>query len=181
MEGGHPPYCDDCLFPVTVWHLLVECPSPGDLREHFLSRCRGRTVPTVSPWHWERGVSPRDLRSIPLLRGLAFSTSYDAGLRCTVACACAHGSDSADDWCRNPNNRDGLDEDDNTTFTSCCLSVPWFSVQLSCCLRGLSCYCITESYGIATVYHGHRTSSGIYRDDALAYRHYLIAQRCITV
>ncbi|KAG0710494.1 hypothetical protein GWK47_022678 [Chionoecetes opilio] len=63
----------------------------------------------------------------------------------------------------------------------CCLPVPWFSVQLSCCLRGLSCYCITESHGIATVSHGHRTSSGIYRDDALAYRHYLIAPRCITV
>lgn len=41
MEGGHPPYCDDCLVPLTVRHLLVECPSLGDLRVQFLSRCRG--------------------------------------------------------------------------------------------------------------------------------------------
>ncbi|MPC58373.1 hypothetical protein E2C01_052375 [Portunus trituberculatus] len=32
------PYCDDCLVPLTVRHLLVECPS---LPRH-LYRCRGR-------------------------------------------------------------------------------------------------------------------------------------------
>ena len=37
-----------------------------------------------------------------------------AGLRCTVACACAHGSDPDDDWCKNPNNHVTLDEDDNS-------------------------------------------------------------------
>ncbi|MPD05200.1 hypothetical protein E2C01_100931 [Portunus trituberculatus] len=34
------PYCDDCLVPLTVLHLLVECPSLTDLRH--LYRCRGR-------------------------------------------------------------------------------------------------------------------------------------------
>ena len=41
MAGEHQPFCDDCLVPLTVRHLLVECPSLGDLREHFLSESRG--------------------------------------------------------------------------------------------------------------------------------------------
>jgi kelch-like protein 2/3 len=27
MERGRPPYCDDCLVPLTVKHMLAECPS----------------------------------------------------------------------------------------------------------------------------------------------------------
>ncbi|KAG0713630.1 hypothetical protein GWK47_001788 [Chionoecetes opilio] len=78
MEGGHPPYCDDCLVPLTGAAFAGRVPSLGDLRVQFLSRCRGfGTVLTVSPWHWERGVSLRDMKSIHLLRRLAFSTSYD--------------------------------------------------------------------------------------------------------
>ncbi|MPC19957.1 hypothetical protein E2C01_012887 [Portunus trituberculatus] len=34
------PYCDDCLVPLTVRHLLVECPSLMDLRHRYLYRCR---------------------------------------------------------------------------------------------------------------------------------------------
>ncbi|MPC62770.1 hypothetical protein E2C01_056860 [Portunus trituberculatus] len=34
------PYCDDCLVPLTVRHLLVECPSLIDLRHRYLYRCR---------------------------------------------------------------------------------------------------------------------------------------------
>ncbi|MPC64615.1 hypothetical protein E2C01_058733 [Portunus trituberculatus] len=30
------PYCDDCLVPLTVRHLLVECPSLIDLRHCYL-------------------------------------------------------------------------------------------------------------------------------------------------
>lgn len=41
MSRGIQPYCDDCLVPLTVKHLLVECPSLGDLRARYLSRCRG--------------------------------------------------------------------------------------------------------------------------------------------
>lgn len=41
MSGGVQPYCDDCLVPLTVRHFLAECPSLGDLRERYLSRCRG--------------------------------------------------------------------------------------------------------------------------------------------
>ena len=41
MSRGVQPYCDDCLVPLTVRHLLVECPSLGDLRERYLSQCRG--------------------------------------------------------------------------------------------------------------------------------------------
>ncbi|MPC45896.1 hypothetical protein E2C01_039603 [Portunus trituberculatus] len=36
------PYYDDCLVPLTVRHLLVECPSLIDLRHRYLYRCRGR-------------------------------------------------------------------------------------------------------------------------------------------
>ena len=36
------PFCEDCLVPLTVRHLLVECPSLRDLREQYLSQCRGR-------------------------------------------------------------------------------------------------------------------------------------------
>ncbi|MPC73519.1 hypothetical protein E2C01_067852 [Portunus trituberculatus] len=36
------PYCDDCLLPLTVLHLVVECPSLTDLRHRYLYRCRGR-------------------------------------------------------------------------------------------------------------------------------------------
>ena len=41
MSGGVQPYCDDCLVPLTVRHLLVECPSLGELRDRYLYRCRG--------------------------------------------------------------------------------------------------------------------------------------------
>ncbi|MPC65521.1 hypothetical protein E2C01_059657 [Portunus trituberculatus] len=34
-------YCDDCLVPFTVRHLIVECPSLTDLRHRYLYRCRG--------------------------------------------------------------------------------------------------------------------------------------------
>ncbi|MPC77004.1 hypothetical protein E2C01_071441 [Portunus trituberculatus] len=36
------PYCDDCLVPLTVRHLLVECPSLTDLRHRYLYRCCSR-------------------------------------------------------------------------------------------------------------------------------------------
>ncbi|MPC83816.1 hypothetical protein E2C01_078535 [Portunus trituberculatus] len=36
------PYCEDCLLPLTVRHLLVECPSLQDLRHRYFYRCRSR-------------------------------------------------------------------------------------------------------------------------------------------
>ena len=41
MSGEYQPYCDDCLVPFTVRHLLVECPRLVELRQRFLYRCRG--------------------------------------------------------------------------------------------------------------------------------------------
>ena len=41
MTNGNQPFCNDCLVPLTVRHLLVECPSLGDLRYRFLSWGRG--------------------------------------------------------------------------------------------------------------------------------------------
>jgi len=41
VSGDVQPYCDDCLVPLTVRHLLVECPSLGELRDRYLYRCRG--------------------------------------------------------------------------------------------------------------------------------------------
>ncbi|MPC72060.1 hypothetical protein E2C01_066353 [Portunus trituberculatus] len=34
------PYCEDYLVPLTVRHLLVECPSLIELRHPYLYRCR---------------------------------------------------------------------------------------------------------------------------------------------
>ncbi|MPD06658.1 hypothetical protein E2C01_102482 [Portunus trituberculatus] len=38
------PHCDDCLVPLTVRHLLVECPSLTDLRHRYFYRCRDNGV-----------------------------------------------------------------------------------------------------------------------------------------
>ena len=38
MARGPQPFCDDCLVPLTVRHLLVECPSLGDLGRRYLSK-----------------------------------------------------------------------------------------------------------------------------------------------
>ncbi|MPC99109.1 hypothetical protein E2C01_094505 [Portunus trituberculatus] len=35
------PYGDDCLVPLIVRHLLVECPNLIELRHRYLYRCRG--------------------------------------------------------------------------------------------------------------------------------------------
>ena len=35
MDNTHQPYCDDCLVPVTVVHLLTECPSFSDERRRI--------------------------------------------------------------------------------------------------------------------------------------------------
>ena len=32
MSGTNPPYCEDCIMPLTVKHILVECPSYRDER-----------------------------------------------------------------------------------------------------------------------------------------------------
>ena len=40
MERGPQPYCEDCLVPLTVRHLLVECPSYCDERAQFLANGR---------------------------------------------------------------------------------------------------------------------------------------------
>ena len=41
MSNNFEPFCDDCLVPLTVEHLLVECPSLGDLRDRHLGSNRG--------------------------------------------------------------------------------------------------------------------------------------------
>ncbi|MPC66273.1 hypothetical protein E2C01_060420 [Portunus trituberculatus] len=35
------PCCDDCLVPLMVLHLLMECPSLMDLQHRYIYRCRG--------------------------------------------------------------------------------------------------------------------------------------------
>jgi hypothetical protein len=32
MESNHPPYCPDCIVPLTVSHVLSECPSSLQIR-----------------------------------------------------------------------------------------------------------------------------------------------------
>ncbi|MPC83363.1 hypothetical protein E2C01_078072 [Portunus trituberculatus] len=36
------PYCDECLVPLTMRHMLVECPSLMDLRHRYFYRDSGR-------------------------------------------------------------------------------------------------------------------------------------------
>ena len=40
MSRDPPPFCEDCLVPQTVRHLLVECPSLTEARHHFLIDCK---------------------------------------------------------------------------------------------------------------------------------------------
>ena len=32
MEGRYPPFCDDCLIPLSVKYILIECPTFNDER-----------------------------------------------------------------------------------------------------------------------------------------------------
>ena len=41
MSGDPQPFCKDCLVPMSVKHLLIECPSHIELRTQYLSECRG--------------------------------------------------------------------------------------------------------------------------------------------
>ena len=39
MNNEYQPFCEDCLVPLTIKHLVVECPSHMELRErHFLDK-----------------------------------------------------------------------------------------------------------------------------------------------
>ena len=40
MEKGPQPFCNDCLVPLTVRHLIVECPSFIDERIQYFSNCK---------------------------------------------------------------------------------------------------------------------------------------------
>ena len=40
LEGNPQPFCDDCLVPLTVRHLLMECPSLVDERRQCFSQFR---------------------------------------------------------------------------------------------------------------------------------------------
>lgn len=57
MSGDYQPYCDDCVVPLTVKHLLVECPSLLDLRNRLLYRCRDAD----SVFHLNRILGPWSL------------------------------------------------------------------------------------------------------------------------
>ena len=35
MEGGVQPYCSDCIVPLTVKHLIAECPTFSDIRNRI--------------------------------------------------------------------------------------------------------------------------------------------------
>ena len=42
MSRNPPPFCEDCIVPLTVRHILVECPSLEEHRLKFFSSCRDR-------------------------------------------------------------------------------------------------------------------------------------------
>ncbi|XP_018007020.1 uncharacterized protein LOC108664837 [Hyalella azteca] len=35
IERRPMPYCNDCLVPLTVWHIMAECPSHRDKRQNY--------------------------------------------------------------------------------------------------------------------------------------------------
>ena len=39
MAGERPPYCNHCQVPLTVRHLLIECPNLIPLRRRFFYKC----------------------------------------------------------------------------------------------------------------------------------------------
>lgn len=41
MERRQPPYCDDCIVPLTVLHILAECPSHSEQRLRLFPNTRG--------------------------------------------------------------------------------------------------------------------------------------------
>ena len=77
MSGEFQPYCDDCLVPLTVRHLLVGCPSLVELRQRFLYRCRG----VDSGFSLSRVLGPTcsspDLKWYIFWRRLASSLCYN--------------------------------------------------------------------------------------------------------
>ena len=44
MEQRPPPYCDDCLVPLTVIHILVECPNYTNIRNRLFPTVRGINI-----------------------------------------------------------------------------------------------------------------------------------------
>ena len=42
MTGDQQPFCNDCLVPLTVKHVLIECPSLLEIRCRFLKEARGQ-------------------------------------------------------------------------------------------------------------------------------------------
>jgi len=38
LGGGERPYCEDCIVPLSVKHILIECPSYSDQRRRFFGR-----------------------------------------------------------------------------------------------------------------------------------------------
>ena len=47
IKREHAPFCDDCLVPLTVEHLLAECPSSSETRRRIYPRVQNRDPPTI--------------------------------------------------------------------------------------------------------------------------------------
>lgn len=43
MENRNRPYCEDCIVPLSVKHLLAECPTHQDIRRHHYPQSRDKT------------------------------------------------------------------------------------------------------------------------------------------
>ncbi len=59
LEGRPQPHCEDCIVPLTVRHLLIECPSLGGLRRiHFPEHRRADGSYSLSSLLGESACSP---------------------------------------------------------------------------------------------------------------------------
>ncbi|MPC78933.1 hypothetical protein E2C01_073441 [Portunus trituberculatus] len=77
MTRDPQPYWDDSLVPLTVWHLLVKCPSLIELRHRYLYRCRGRVaVSIISQRSLDQSAWPRVMMFLGFWEKRAFSQNY---------------------------------------------------------------------------------------------------------
>jgi len=47
MERRHQPYCDDCLVPLTIKHVISECPTYSDNRLDLFPQTEGMDMDKI--------------------------------------------------------------------------------------------------------------------------------------
>ena len=75
MEGREQPYCEECIVPLTVYHIVTDCPEYWAISEHFVQRRNAfRVDGVVNPLTLRRAVAD-DLTRVRQL--FTFITAVD--------------------------------------------------------------------------------------------------------